>query len=293
MPCVWPALFAAVPLPLLQQYLDLPLGHLPVRVLLNSGISQDLDLLALRYDVRVGELEGLSVEGVLLASLALCRKQIVKVARNCSVRVVDELHGAFLEHQTHGPLPSRRAEAALSRSLAHRAGCRLVEVDAEQVQRTALEDHDGVVGSKPAQEWNEVAVAVPLDRELEVRQRTQATAREEGLDASPVPQPLELLLMHQKELDHARVLHAEGLQVLRFEIVGLSAAVDAQTPLQVLANLRVLAAADEASQFLGRGSLFWRGQVLELGRWLALLEVDLTAQILHYYYSFSTDNFYI
>ena len=62
--------------------------------------------------------------------------------------------------------------------------------------------------------------------------------------------------MHQKELDHAWVLHAEGLQVLRFEIVGLSGALFAQPPLQVLANLRVLATAHQSSQFLHRGPFF-------------------------------------
>lgn len=88
--------------------------------------------------------------------------------------MVDELHSALLEQQTHRPLScGGRADHHLSFAapLAHRVRSSLVEVDAEAVESTASVDHYCVVWSESAQEGNEVAIAVPLDGELEVRQR--------------------------------------------------------------------------------------------------------------------------
>ena len=108
------------------------------------------------------------------------------------------------------------------------------------------------MGRQPAQEWYEVAVAVPLNSELEVWNRSQAAAREQGLDVRLVPEPLELLLMHQKELDHARILQGQRLHVLVLEIFDVLITIPLpQASLQILAHLGVPATLDEGQKSLG------------------------------------------
>jgi len=116
----------------------------------------------------------LPVEGVLLARLALRRQQIVEITRNGLIGVVYELHSSLLEEKTHGPLTGGSRpdhHLSITTPLPHGVRGRLVKVNPEAVERAASVYHDCVVWSEPAQEGDEVAVAMPFDGELEVGQR--------------------------------------------------------------------------------------------------------------------------
>ena len=93
--------------------------------------------------------------------------------------------------------------------------------------------------SQPAQKWDEVAITVPLDGELKIRQCSDAISRKESLHKRLIPEALELLMMRQEELDQAGIFCLQGALILCIKVAG-APEFGCGAPLQIVGYLNML-----------------------------------------------------
>ena len=160
--------------------------------------------------------------------------------------MIKELNRPILEDETHRTLRSPCSIPDTTR-------LRLVEVNAQDIMFLTPVHLDGIVGRQPAQERNEVAIAVPFDGELKVRQLAETAVGKESLHESLVLEALKLLVMDQEKLNHTCIPNFQSTFILYIKVVRVRT-LTSEALFQIISHLNMLPTSDIAEELAIRGA---------------------------------------
>ena len=143
-------------------------------------------------------------------------QQLIQIARYSLAFVINQLNFVIFEDQTHCPSSISLGFLACRSLLS--TNC-LGKVYPENIEFLTFVNLNRIMRRKPAEKGDEIAVAMPPHTKAHIRQRSKTSFRKECLSKDLVLGPLELLVMHKKQFDHAGVSRMKSELVFCVEVL--------------------------------------------------------------------------